>query len=243
MAMLEMRASAGGAMRPSVTEKAFDEYHLYTLQRPTTLRDGETKQVEFLRATGVTSTRLFVYDGAKIDWNRLRNYDPDSLRSDRSFGVQSNSKVWVMCEFKNSEANHLGMPLPAGKMRFYRRDADGQLEFIGENVIDHTPANETIRVYLGDAFDIVGERKRTDFKTSNRNEERWVDESFEIKLRNHKKEQAVVKVIEHLFRWTNWEITQKSGTFLKTDAQTMEFQIQLNPEEEKVVTYTVHYSW
>jgi hypothetical protein len=229
-----------------VSEKAFEEYHLYTLARPATLHDRETKQVEFLRAEGVQAQRFYVYDGAKIDRSRYRGYSPENLRSERDYGVQSNPKVWVMKEFKNSKENHLGVPLPRGRMRFYRRDDDGQLEFTGENMIDHTPKDETVRVYTGDAFDLVGERRRTDYQIDmqRRNEGGWLDESFEIKLRNRKEEGTVeIRVVEHLYRWINWEIVEKSNTFLKTDSQTIEFRIQVPAGEEKIVAYKVHYTW
>jgi hypothetical protein len=146
-----------------------------------------------------------------------------------------------MREFKNSEANHLGMPLPAGRLRFYRQDTDGQLEFTGENEIKHTPRDETIRAFTGSAFDIKGERRRTDYHMDMGR--RMLDESFEIKLRNHKKDAVVVRVVEHLYRGATWEITDKSATYLKTDAQTIEFQVQVPPDEEKTVTYAAHYTW
>jgi hypothetical protein len=225
---------------PAVTERSFDEYHLYTLERPTTLFDRETKQVEFVRASGVPSQRIYVYDGVKLDQN-YRNYSMENIRNMENFGVQSNPKIWAMVEFKNSKENHLGMPLPKGRVRFYRRDADGQLEFTGENLIDHTPGDETLRLYTGNVFDAVGERTRTSFR-----EERGahsVDESFEIKLRNHKKEPIEVRVVEHLYRWTNWDIMKSSDPFNKLDSKTIEFRVQVPPDGEKVVTYTAHYSW
>jgi hypothetical protein len=146
-----------------------------------------------------------------------------------------------MREFKNSKENHLGMPLPKGRLRFYRRDADGQMEFVGENTIDHTPKDEMIRVATGSAFDIVGERKRTDHKVDQR--AHGMDESFEIKLRNHKKTPVEVRVVEHLYRWPTWQITDKSMDFKKTDAQTVEFRVKVEPDAEQTVTYGVHYSW
>ena len=146
-----------------------------------------------------------------------------------------------MQEIKNSEANHLGMPLPRGRLRFYRQDSDGQLEFTGENMIDHTPKDELLRIYTGNAFDLIGERRRTNFKADSSNH--WADESFEIKLRNHKKEPVEIRVVEHLYRGTNWEVRQNSNTFLKKDAQTIEFRISVKPDEEQTVTYTVHYTW
>ncbi|HLB89763.1 MAG TPA: hypothetical protein VJK29_19045 [Terriglobales bacterium] len=226
-------------MRPVVREKSFDEFHLYTLERPTTLRDQETKQVEFVRATGLRAQRLYIYDGAKVD--QYAYYSPDQIRQDASYGTLSNPKVWVMEEFKNAEANHLGIPLPKGKLRFYRRDTDGHLEFVGENTIDHTPKDETIRVYTGNAFDVVGERKRTNYRVDIN--QHWIDESFEIRIRNHKKEAVTVRAVEHLYRCANWKLVEPSQQSRKMDAQTVEFPITVPPDGEQVITYTVHYSW
>ncbi len=239
------QANADFALRevaapPAVTERSFDEYHLYTLERPSTLYDRETKQVEFVRASGVPSQRLYVYDGLKLDQN-YRGYAMENIREMENFGVQSNPKVWAMVEFKNSKENHLGLPLPKGRVRFYRRDTDGQLEFTGENLIEHTPSDETIRLYTGNVFDAVGERKRTGFNIDRR--ARTVDESFEIKLRNHKKEPMEIRVVEHLYRWNNWEIAKNSDPFNKLDSKTIEFRVKVPPDGEKVVTYTAHYSW
>jgi hypothetical protein len=224
------------AAAPPVTEKSFDEFHLYSLARPTTLLDRETKQVEFVRATEVKAPVIYVYDGAESGY---RFYG--GLNQDRGYGTQCNKKVRVMREFVNAETNHLGIALPKGKLRFYRRDADGQMEFVGEDMIDHTPRNETIRVTTGNAFDLVGERKQTNFRVDT--SDKWLDETFEIKLRNRKKEPVEIRVVEHLYRWSNWEITQKSDDFKKTDSQTIEFRMPVKPDEERTVTYTVHYSW
>src|SRR5581483_2177891 len=145
------------AAPPVVREKSFDEFHLYTLERSATLHDNETKQVEFVRATGIHAQRIYVYDGAKVD--QYGYYNPEQIRQDASYGTLSNPKVWVMEEFKNADMNHLGIALPKGKLRFYRRDTDDSLQFTGENTIDHTPKDEMIRVYTGNAFDVVGERR------------------------------------------------------------------------------------
>lgn len=229
-----MAADFAGA--PAVTEKSFDEFHLYTLARATTLRDRETKQVEFVRAESVKAPSIYVYDGAEAGYRFYggRNIDP-------GYGTQSNKKVWVMREFVNSDTNRLGVALPKGKLRFYRRGDDGQLEFTGENEIDHTPRNETIRVRTGNSFDLVGERKPTDFKTDR--SDKWMTETLEIKLRNRKKEAVEIRVVEHLYRWNNWKITVNSTDYQKTDAQTIEFRVPVQPDEEKAITYTVHYSW
>jgi hypothetical protein len=232
--------AAAVAVEPAVTEKTFDEYHLYTLQRPTTVRDREVKQVEFLRATGVHADRIYVYDGVRIP-QQYRGWNFENIRNNADYGTESNTKVWVMLEVKNSKANGLGMPLPMGRVRFYRQDQDGQMEFTGEDQIDHTPSDETVRFYTGNAFDVVGERRRTNY--SRNSKENSIDESFEIKLRNHKKNPVEVRVVEHLYRWNNWQITQKSDEYRKTDAQTVEFRVQVPPDQEKTVTYAVHYSW
>ena len=225
---------------PQVIEKAFDEYHLYTLQRPVTLHDRETKQVEFIRASNVKSDRIYVYDGAKFP-QQYQYWGYEQIRQNREYGTEMNPDVWVMQEIVNSKSNNLGIPLPKGRVRFYRRDTDGALEFIGENEIKHTPTDETVRIFTGNAFDLVGERRQTNYQIE-LNDHR-IDESFEIKLRNHKKEAANIRVVEHLYRCLNWEITQKSDDFLKTDSRTAEFRVRVPAGGEKTLTYNVHYTW
>src|SRR5579862_1759283 len=226
---------------PQVTEKAFDEYHLYTLERSTTLRDRETKQVEFIRAASVSTKQVYIYDGAKIDANRYNGWNWENIRNDHSYGTESNPKIWVMREFVNSQANHLGMPLPKGRVRFYRRNDDGQVEFTGENTIDHTPKDETIRIYTGNSFDLSGERRRTNYTVENKTNA--ATETFEIKVRNHKKEPVEVRVVEHLYRGRSWEIVTKSDDYKKKDSQTIEFPVTIAPDGEKTITYTAHYTW
>lgn len=234
--MMGMFANGAAEQAPAVTEKAFDEFHLYSIARPTTLHNRETKQVEFVHAEKVFAPTIYVYDGS----SDYRFYG--GLNEGENYGTDSNKKILVQREFVNAKTNHLGIPLPAGKLQFYRRDVDGQLEFVGENTIDHTPRNETIRVTTGNAFDLVGERKQTNFKVDTG--DKWMDESFEIKLRNRKKDTPVeIRVIEHLYRWSNWEITAKSDDFVKKDSQTIEFRVKVQPDEEKVLNYTVRYSW
>ena len=237
--LAEAKAMNMDAAAPVVSEKSFDEFHLYTLERPATLHDNETKQVEFVRATGIQSQRLYIYDGAKTE--QYGYYSPEQIRNEPGYGTASNPKVWVMQELKNSETNHLGIALPKGRLRFYRRDTDGSLQFVGENTIDHTPKDEMIRVYTGNAFDIVGERKRTNYHVESN--QHWMDETFEVRVRNHKKEAANVRVVEHLYRWTNWKLTDQSHESKKRDAQTVEFPVEVPANGEQVVTYTVHYSW
>ena len=232
-------AVSADAAAPQVTEKAFEDFHLYSLPRPTDLKDQETKQVEFIHAMGVQSQRLYVYDGAQVDLEQWQG-NPNGMRENSEFGTQSSTKVAVMREFKNSKANQLGLALPKGRLRFYKRDGTA-LEFTGENMIDHTPQDETIKVYTGNAFDLVGSRTRVNFNVNNDNS--WAEESFSVKVTNHKKEPVEIRVVEHLYRWTNWDITEKSDPFTKTNAQEIEFRVPLKPDESHTVTYKVHYSW
>jgi hypothetical protein len=234
-------ARAADSIGPPVTEKAFDEYHLYTLERSTTLRDRETKQVEFLHADGVPTKQVYIYDGVKIDSNRYNGWNWENIRNDHAYGTESNPKIWVMREFVNSTANHLGMPLPKGRVRFYRSSDNSRVEFTGENMIDHTPRNETVRLYTGNAFDLSGERHRTNYTIEMA--KNTATETFQIKVRNHKKEPVEVRVVEHLYRGTNWELVAKSDEYQKKDSQTIEFQVTIAPDGEKAITYTAHYAW
>src|SRR5204863_8645888 len=137
--------------------------------------------------------------------------------------------------------NPLGMPLPRARVRCSPRDDDGQLEFNGENDIGHTPPDDTIRLYAGNAFDMTGERSRTDYRADFN--ARWLDESFEMKVRNHKSESVEVRIVEHLYRWTNWDIIKNSDLFKKLDSRTLEFLVQIPPGGEKMVGYKVSSRW
>lgn len=233
-------AGTGGALQPpQVTERSFDEYHLYTLSRSTTVLDREIKQVEFVRAASVPAKRIYVYDGFRID--PQYGFNESAFRTQANYGVASNPKVWVMLEFKNSEAAHLGMPLPKGKVKMYRRDVDGRNEFIGEDQIDHTPKDELVHLRTGNAFDLVGERRQTNFTSDVTRRE--VTESFEIKVRNHKAEPVEVRVVEHMYRSVQWEVTRKSMDFDKTDSRTIEFRPTVPANGEAVMTYVVRYTW
>jgi len=227
-------AAPTAAPAAQFVEQSFFEYHLYTLQRPTTIQNRETKQIEFTSAANVPVNKLFVYDGA----SGLRFYGYQI--TDPSYGKTSNTKVAVMIEFKNSEQNRLGIPLPKGTIRVYKADSDGGNQFVGEDNIDHTAKDETIRLNIGNAFDVVGERKQTNF---NKIADRVIEESYQIKVRNHKTEAVEVRVVEHLFRWSNWQITQSNQDYSKLDAQTIEFRVKVAPDGEGTANYTVRYSW
>ena len=231
---LEAEAVAGAA--PQVEEREFFEYHLYEVQRPVTVKDQQTKQIQFVTGTDVPAEKFFVYDGSQMGfWGYYQPLD------DPSYGTASNKKVMVMLEFENSEEAGLGIPLPKGTLRVFKKDVDGSTLLIGEDAIDHTPKDEQVRLYVGDAFDIVGERVQTDFKVDY--DDDWMKESYEITLRNHKDEDVEVRVVEHMFRWSEWKIVDASHEFAKTDAQTIEFRVPVEANGETIVTYTVRYDW
>ena len=236
--LARMAVQAMAMSAPEVTEKTFDDFHLYTLQRPTTLLQQETKQVEFIRASAVQSETIYTYDGADIsNWQSI---DPAFRRANDDFGTQSSTKIAITREFKNTKQNNLGIPLPKGRIRFYRADGD-TLEFTGENELSHTPADELIKINTGDAFDLIGERKRTDFRVDTANNS--ATETFEITLRNRKKDPVTIRVIEHLYRSANWKITANSDPFTKPQSDQIQFLIPVKPGEERKLTYTVNYTW
>lgn len=211
-AVMEMMAKsdAGG-----FEERAFFEYHLYTLQRPSTIRDNEIKQLSLFEPAHVQAKKIFTYDGAR-----------------------NATKVNVSMEFMNSAAAGLGIPLPRGTIRVMKADTDGSLEFVGEDQIDHTPKDEKVRALLGNAFDVVGERTQT---AQRQISDRISESDFEIKLRNHKTEDIVVTVIEH--NWGDWTITKQSHQNVKKDAAKAEWEIPVKSDGETILTFTVRNKW
>jgi len=231
----EAKGDAGG-----FEEKAFFEYHLYTLPRRTDIAENATQQITlFPAAAGVGVEKVLVYYGLSdaAHWG----FFPEP-RVDRSFGVQGNPKLDVYLRFVNSKENRMGMPLPKGKVRVYKQDdADGTLEFVGEDLIDHTPKDEKVLVKLGQAFDVVGERTQTDFRIDT--SRKTMTETFRIQLRNHKDAPVRVVVKENLYRWTTWEVLEPSDPFSKVDSRTIHFDVTVPPNGEKTVTYVVRYTW
>jgi hypothetical protein len=196
---------------PQFAEESFFEYHLYSLARPTTLADRETKQLSLFPTASVQSSKVFTYD---------RTRHP--------------TKVRVTMEFKNSQAAGLGMALPKGKVRVYKEDKSGAQEFVGEDRIDHTAKDEQVRIVVGDAFDVVGEYRQVNFR---RLGERENEATHEIKIRNHKSERITVKVIEHPFG--DWRISDDTPRHVKKDQRTIEFTVEVPADGESVVTYTI----
>jgi hypothetical protein len=234
---MDMAAKAGAA---GFEEKSFFEYHLYTLGRPTSLAQNSTKQIElFPTVMNVPAEKIFVYYG--LPNSRQYWFTPNPV-VDRGMGIETNKSVDIYLKFKNAEKSGMGIPLPAGKLRVYKKDdADDTLEFIGEDVIWHTPREEDVLVRLGSAFDLVGERIQKDFRVDYN--AHWMEEDIEVKLRNRKREPASILVKENLYRWVNWEITKKSHEFEKQDSRTIHFNVPLQPDEEATLTYTVRYTW
>jgi hypothetical protein len=236
-AMMGGMAGRGAVMdavaAPAFQEESLFEYHLYTLDGTTTVRNNEQKQMTLLTANKAPCVKKFVYDGRTGFWGI---FNPE-FRPGEQWDTSNYKKVNVIVEVKNAKPN-LGIPLPKGRMRLYKADSRGSLQFVGEDEIDHTPKDETVRLKVGDAFDVVGEHKRTNFR---RISEKEVEESFEITVKNHKSEEVAVSVIEHL--WADWRITQKSSDFVKRDARTVEFPLKVPKDGSVTVTYTARTKW
>ncbi|MCG8407483.1 MAG: hypothetical protein MI923_19970 [Phycisphaerales bacterium] len=221
-------------------EKAFFEYHLYTLPRRTDILANTTQQITlFPTARDVKVQKTLVYYG--LPQARYWNFR-SSPQQDRNLGNRSNPKVDVYVQFKNEKSNNLGMPLPSGKVRVYKQDdADGTLEFVGEDLIDHTAKDEKILIKLGQAFDVVGERTQVSFNLDTNR--KTITESFRIQVRNHKEQPQKVIIKETLFRWATWKITKSSDEYEKIDARNIHFDVMVPANGEKTVTYTVRYTW
>jgi hypothetical protein len=185
----------------------------------------------------VPARKLLVYHGLAPTFGYFG--DP---ATDRDLGLPMNTKVDVYLEFENAESGGLGIALPAGRIRVSQVDAqDDTLEFIGEDVIDHTPKDETVSIALGSAFDVVGERRQVDFQVD-RNAGR-MDETIEVKVRNHKQEPVDVLVRETLFRWATNDVVESSHPYERADARTVHFPIEVPRDGETVVRYRVRYRW
>jgi len=218
-----MRA-AEAAAKPAAQfrEEEFFEYHIYTLQRQATIKDNQTKQISLVNADDIPVKKELVYYGAQYYYRS-------------TYGEKiSNQKIGVFVEIANTKDHNLGIPLPKGTVRVYEKDSEGSLQFVGEDSIDHTPKDEKVRVKLGDAFDVVGSRKQTDWKKIASD---TYEAAFEISLRNHKKENVVVKVIEPIPG--DWTMLSSSHEHKKTEAFTAEFNIPVEKDKETKLTYRV----
>ena len=212
-----MMAEAAAPM----AEESLLEYHLYTLDRPTTIAENQTKQVALLSATGVPVRKELVLRGA--DYYYQGQYGE----------IGSKMKVGVFIEFENKEASKLGMPLPKGILRVYKKDSAGNAQFVGEDNIDHTPKNETVRLKLGEAFDVTADKKQTDFKVLPRPSKgnNLYESAFEITLKNAKKEKVTVTVQEPISG--DWSIISENKAHTKVNSYLAEWKVEI-PAEDKV---------
>ncbi len=213
--------AARGAPVQQMREEAFAEYHLYTLPRRTTIKENQSKQVSLFRADDVGVTKEYEYRGSG-------HYFSQRVQP------MGEEHVSVFLKFGNEEDNNLGVPLPAGIMRIYQEDSEGMLQFAGEDRIGHTPKDEDVRLRMGSAFDVIGERKQTDFRKIS---DRVFESAYEIRVRNHKETAIVVDVVEPMSG--DWEILESSQEFEKRDAQTAVFALAVGPDGEVVLTYRV----
>lgn len=235
-AMARMGRGGGGVMEDSAASKGFQEeslfeYHLYTLQRPATVKNNELKQLSLLEGTGVKVEKKLIVDSLR-DFGQY--YPGEGAIGS---GIM---KPMVKVEFVNSKANGMGMPLPQGAFKVYQRDASGSVQLLGEDRIEHTPKDERVSLFVGRSFDVVAERKRLSWKWLD-NSRRNIEEKFEIEVRNRKEVAETVNVIERHY-W-DYEITAKSDPFTKLEASTLQFTVTLKPNEVKKITYTVVTKW
>jgi hypothetical protein len=227
--MANMAAGVGGMPRKEAqfAQENFSEYHLYTLGRRTSVEDKETKQISLLQGTGVPTEKIFIVNGQNYYYHNAQN--PGSPQKD---------PVLVYYKFKNEQKAGLGMPMPAGNVRVYQKDSKGGVLFIGEDRIDHTPKDETVTVHIGNAFDIVAERKQTDYKRIDGHT--WEME-FEIKLRNHKDTPIVVEVNEPI--GGDWEMLSSTYKATKTAAFAAQFHVPVQTAGTSVLTYRIRAKW
>ncbi|BDU76341.1 DUF4139 domain-containing protein [Mesoterricola sediminis] len=224
-------AAAPAAKAPAMAEESLFEYHLYTLDRPTTLKENQTKQVALLTAQGVPVRKEYVLRGDSY-WFTSRRED-----------VADRLKVAVFMEFENREAARMGMPLPKGVVRVYKRDSQGRPQFVGEDTIDHTPRNETIRLKLGDAFDVTATRRQTDFKSLGAQgaAKRVFEAAFQVDLKNAKKEAVAVNVLESLPG--DWEIVTTSHEYKKENSGLARFCVTVPAEGSATLVYRARMRW
>ncbi|MFN8220961.1 MAG: hypothetical protein U0S12_12625 [Fimbriimonadales bacterium] len=226
------RGGAGGAVADKgFAEEAFFEYHLYTLQRPATLRNNEMKQLSLLEASGLKVEKKLILDSMQ-DFGRY-------IPGEGEIGT-GNIKPMVRVEFVNSKANQMGMPLPQGTVKVFQRDKSGSVQLLGEDQIQHTPRDERVSLFVGRSFDIVGTRKRTNWRWAD-NSRRNIEETFEIEVRNRKETADTVIVLERHFG--DWTVTSSNMTGTKPDSETLQFIVPLKAGEVKKILYTVVTKW
>jgi hypothetical protein len=211
---------------PQFKEESFFEYHLYTLDRRTTVKDNQTKQMTLLDANQVPLKKLFIFAGSSQYYYYQMNQGSNK------------QKVGVFLELENTKKNNLGIPLPKGTIRVYKEDKDGSLQFVGEDRIDHTPKDEKFKIKIGEAFDVLGERIQTDYKRLGSN---LFEVAFEVSLRNHKKEDIKVLVEEPIPG--DWEMLSNTHPFEKLSAHLIRFDVPVAKDKEVKVKYRIRFKY
>jgi len=221
------KAVARNAAAPQFGQEAFSEYHLYTLGRRTSIQNNESKQISLLSGSGVPVEKYLLVEGQQY-W----------FRSPQGIGNPISQPVKVLYRFKNDEKSSLGMPLPAGTVRVYQADSKGGIQFVGEDRIDHTPKDETLKIHVGNAFDVVCERKETDYKKIASN---VIELEYQITLRNHKDSAVTVEVREPI--GGDWEVLNSNLKWTKLDATTLGFSIPVEKDGTATLDYRVRVKW
>ncbi len=217
----DMMAAEAASPAPAMTEQALFEYHLYTLERPTTIADNQTKQVALLSGSDIPVTKEYRFVNIANAYDYIRAEAP-----------RANADVHIA--FDNTEAAKLGLPLPQGTVRVYKNDDDGQALFVGEDAIEHTPKNESVKLTLGKAFDVTARPKQTDFV---RLSDRSFEAAYEIEIKNAKTEPVSVTVAETIPG--EWKVLEESVTHEKTSAFQAEWQVDVPAEGSSTLTYRV----
>jgi len=226
--MAEMAVAPRAAKRQFQQEELF-EYHLYSLNTPTDIRNNETKQVALIAASAVPVNKKYIYDPDKSNpFQWFQGQRPGDGRA-----TSNATKVATLVQLTNTESNHLGMALPKGRIRVNLADSSGSLQFVGEDEIDHTPTDELIELYLGDAFDLVGEKKRTHYEQNGG----YYQESYQVTLRNHKKSSVTIHVIDHVYG--DWDMRASSVAFTTLDSDTVDWAVTVPAKGEQTLTYTL----
>jgi hypothetical protein len=208
-------------------QESFSEYHLYSLERRTSIRNSESKQISLLNGTGIPVEKAFVVEGQQYYY-----------RNPQSIGAPIKEPVQVFYRFKNEEKSGLGMPLPAGTVRVYQADSKGSLQFVGESNITHTPKDEKLDLHIGNAFDIVSERKQMDYR---RISDRVSEMEYQITIRNHKTAPVTVEVKEPV--GGDWEVLSSNYKWIKLDAFALGFNVPVAKDGTSVLTYRVRVHW
>ena len=220
----------------------FSEYHLFTLKRPISIGNNETKQIELIDTPGIPIEKQYIYNGSLLVYRGREIYE-------KEFGTECNKKVRTYLKFKNVKDANLGIPLPPGTIRAYKFDLEGGLQYLGEELIPYTSPKEEVKIFVGNASDLAGKRTQTNYRKYKKS--RTVEglkstydiceETFKIVLKNRKDKDVIITVLEPLYRGREWEIIETSQKYEKIDANTIQYEVKIPKDSKRVVTYKVRY--